>query len=246
MNTPVIDTHVHLDELPDPDQAVAEAREAGVLAIVAVGMDLPSNTKILDLARRYPGYVYPAIGYHPWKISLSGVRENLRFLQEHLDEAVALGEIGLDYKVPVERELQHLVFQDLLDLAWRKHKPVIIHARQAHEDAYELVRRNDLQQAVFHWYSGPLEVLKRLLLEGYSISATPALAYSPKHQEALAVAPLKQVLLETDAPVRYQGLESRPAFVTQSLAEVARIKRLPPEEVASRTNRNARDFFGIV
>jgi TatD DNase family protein len=245
MNIPVIDTHVHLDEMPDPDQAVQEAREAGVLALVAVGMDLASNSKILELSRRYPGYVYPAIGYHPWRISLSGVRENLRFLQEHLDEACALGEIGLDYKIDVERELQQLVFQDLLELAWRKKKPVIVHARRAHEEAFELVRRNSLRKAVFHWYSGPLEVLKRLLLEGYAISATPALAYSPKHQEALAVAPLKQVLLETDAPVRYQGLESRPAFVAQSLAEVARIKGLDREEVAARTNQNARDLFGI-
>jgi TatD DNase family protein len=208
-------------------------------------MDLVSNSKILELSRRYPDYVYPALGYHPWRISLSGVRENLRFLQEHLDEACALGEIGLDYQIDVERELQQLVFQDLLELAWRKKKPVIVHARRAHEEAFELVRRNSLRKAVFHWYSGPLDVLKRLLLEGYVISATPALAYSPKHQEALAVAPLKQVLLETDAPVRYQGLESRPAFVAQSLAEVARIKRLELPEVAARTNQNARDFFGI-
>jgi TatD DNase family protein len=246
MITPVIDTHVHLDEIPEPDQAVEEARAAGVLAIVAVGMELSSNSKILELARCHPGYVFPAIGYHPGKITLSGVRENLRFLEDHLDEASALGEIGLDYRIEVERELQHLVFQDLLDLAWRKKKPVIIHARRAHEDAYEMVRRNDLKKAVFHWYSGPLEVLKRLLRDGFTISATPALAYSPKHQEALAVAPLKQVLLETDAPVRYQGVDSRPAFVAQSLAEVARIKRLDPQEVASRTNQNARNFFGMV
>ena len=246
MTIPIIDTHVHLDALPDPDQAVQEAREANVLAIVAVGMDLSSNKKILELARRYPGFVFPAIGYHPWKITLSGVRENLRFLQDHLDEAVALGEVGLDYKIAVEQELQDLVFQDLLDLAWRKKKPVIVHSRLAHGNAYELVRRNDLPKAVFHWYSGPLEVLKRLLLQGHSISATPALAYSPKHQEAVAVTPLRQILLETDSPVRYQGEEARPAYVAQSLSEVARIKRMDPEEVALRTNQNARDFFGII
>jgi TatD DNase family protein len=246
MNIPVIDTHVHLDAFPDPDRVIEEAREANVLAIVAVGMDLASNKKILELARRYPSFVYPAIGYHPWKITLSGVRDNLRFIQEHLDQVVALGEIGLDFKVPVEKELQHLVFQDLLNLAWERKKPVIIHSRLAHEETYELVRKNDLSQAIFHWYSGPLDVLKNLLLQGYSISATPALVYSPKHQEAVAVTPLKQLLLETDSPVRYQGEEARPAYVIQSLTEVARIKRMDPEEVVSRTNQNARDFFGII
>jgi TatD DNase family protein len=246
MNTPVIDTHVHLDEFPDPDKVIQEAREANVVALVAVGMDLVSNKKILELARRYPGFVYPAIGYHPWKITVSGVRDNLRFIQEHLDQVVALGEIGLDFKVPVEKELQYLVFKDLLDLAWKIKKPVIIHSRLAHEETYELVRKNDLTQAIFHWYSGPLEVLKNLLLQGYSISATPALAYSPMHQEAVAVTPLKQILLETDSPVRYQGVEARPAQVIQSLTELARIKRMEKETVASRTTQNARDFFGIV
>ena len=246
MKLPVIDTHVHLDEFLDPDRVIEEAREANVVALVAVGMDLISNKKILELARRYPGFVYPAIGYHPWKITVSGVRDNLRFIQEHLDQAVALGEIGLDFKVPVEKELQYLVFQDLLDLAWKRKKPVIVHSRLAHEETYERVRKNDLTQAIFHWYSGPLEVLKNLLLQGYSISATPALAYSPKHQEAVAITPLKQILLETDSPVRYQGVEARPAQVIQSLTEVARIKRMDPEEVVSRTNQNARDFFGIV
>ena len=72
MNIPVIDTHVHLDEFPDPDRVIEEAREAQVAAIVAVGMDLASNKKILELARRYPGFVYPAIGYHPWKITPVG------------------------------------------------------------------------------------------------------------------------------------------------------------------------------
>jgi len=246
MNIPVIDTHVHLDEFPDPDRVIQEARESNVLAIVAVGMDLVSNKKILELARRHPGFVYPAIGYHPWKITLSGVRDNLQFIQEHLDQVVALGEIGLDFKVSVEKELQVLVFQDLLELAWKNKKPVIIHSRLAQEETYELVRKNDLNQAIFHWYSGPVEVLKNLLLQGYSISATPALAYSPKHQEAVAVTPFKQLLLETDSPVRYQGVEARPAQVIQSLTEVARIKRMDPEEVVSRTNQNARDLFGIV
>ena len=82
MNIPVIDTHVHLDEFPDPDRVIQEAREANVLAMVAVGMDLVSNKKILELARRYPGFVYPAIGYHPWKITVSGVRDNLQFIQD--------------------------------------------------------------------------------------------------------------------------------------------------------------------
>jgi TatD DNase family protein len=246
MVIPVIDTHVHLDELPDPDAAIEEARQAGLAGMVAVGMDLVSNQKILNLSQKYPGFVFPALGYHPWKIILSRARDNLDFIREHLDQAVALGEIGLDYKVQVAQELQHLIFQDLLEVAWTKKKPVIVHSRLSHEVTLEMVRKHDLAQAVFHWYSGPLDTLKELLLLGYFISATPALAYSPKHQEAVAAAPLKQILIETDAPVRYQGEESRPAHVLRTLAEISRIKHLEIEEVALKTTQNARDFFGIV
>jgi len=245
MQIPVIDTHVHLDELPDPAAAIEEARTAGLAGLVAVGTDWSSNEKILALAHEYPGFVFPAIGYHPSKITVSGIRNNLDFIRDHLDQAVALGEVGLDYKIEVAKEFQHLVFQDLLELAWSKKKPVIVHSRLSHEWAVEMVRKHDLPRAVFHWYSGPLDTLKALLLMGYYISATPALAYSPKHREAIAAAPLKQILIETDAPVRYQGEEARPLHVLRTLAEISRIKGLEKEEVAVRTTQNARDFFGI-
>ncbi len=246
MLVPVIDTHVHLDELTDPEGAIQEARKAGLSGLVAVGMDLKSNEKILAFSRRYPGFVFPAIGYHPWKISISGVRDNLDYLRSHLDQAIALGEIGLDYKTSIPRELQDWVFKDLLELALEKKKPVILHCRLSHEQVFELTRKHNLKKAVFHWYSGPANILKELLLTGYCISATPALAHSPKHREAVAAAPLKQILIETDSPVAYQGIPSSPAQVLRTLTELSKIKGIEIEEAALKTTQNARDFFGIV
>ena len=245
MNYPLIDTHVHLDEMADPDEAVLEARKAGVMALVAVGMDLVSNGKVLELSRRYPGVVYPAVGYHPWKVEISGLRANLEFLRSQADRAVAIGEVGLDYKIGVPRQIQQGVFQDILDLALEKDLPLIVHARLAHEEAFEMIRKQGLQKAVFHWYSGPVDILKELLLHRYFISATPALAYSPKHREAVSLAPLKQILIETDAPTAYQGVNSTPAQVRQTLTELAKLKRVEPEEAALKTTQNARDFFGL-
>ena len=63
-----IDTHAHLDEIRDCDDALERAREAGVKAVVGVGVDVPSNEKILTLAGRFPGFVLPAVGFHPWSI----------------------------------------------------------------------------------------------------------------------------------------------------------------------------------
>jgi len=245
MNIPLIDTHVHLDEISDPEEAILEARKAGLSGIVAVGMDITSNEKILTFSKQYPGVVFPALGYHPWKVSISGIRANLDFLRLHLDQAVALGEVGLDYKSSVPKEIQEGAFRDLLELAWEKNKPVIVHSRMSHEETFELVRKNELKKVVFHWYSGPLDILKELLLQGYYISATPALVYSPKHREAVTAAPLKQILIETDSPTAYQGVISSPAQVLKTLTELSRIKGMEIEETALKTTQNARDFFAI-
>jgi TatD DNase family protein len=246
MNIPVIDTHVHLDQLANPDNAILEARKAGVSGIVAVGMDITSNEKILHFSKQYAGVVFPAIGYHPWNITISGIRDNLAFIEKHLDEAVAIGEVGLDFKIPFAKEIQQGVFEEILELAWKKNKPVVVHSRLSHEEAFESVRKHNLKKAVFHWYSGPVDILKELLLMGYYISATPALIYSPKHREAVSAAPLKQILIETDAPEAYQGKVSTPASVLQTLTELSKIKGLDIEETARKTAQNARNFFGIV
>ncbi len=213
MQIPVIDTHVHLDQLINPDDAIQEARIAGLSGLIAVGLDIASNEKILSFSKRYGGVVFPAIGYHPWNITISGIRNNLEFIEKHLDEAVAIGEVGLDFKISLAREIQQGVFEEILDLAWKRNKPVIVHSRLSHEESFESVRKHNLKKAVFHWYSGPIDILKELLLMGYYISATPALNYSPKHREAVIAAPLKQILIETDAPTAYQGLVSTPALV---------------------------------
>ncbi len=246
MITPVIDSHVHLDQIDNPDAAILEARKAGLSAIIAVGMDRASNEKNLAFSKQYSGVVFTALGYHPWSITISGIRDNLDFIKNKLNESVAIGEIGLDFKTPVAKEIQQGIFEEILDLAWEKNKPVIVHCRLSHQEAFEAVRKHNLKKAVFHWYSGPLDILKDLLLLGYYISATPALAYSPKHREAIAAAPLKQILIETDAPTAYQGKVSSPVQVIETLRELSRIKGIDMEEAARKTSQNTRDFFGIV
>ncbi len=69
MQIPVIDTHVHLDQLSNPEEAIQEARKAGLSGLIAVGLDIASNEKILSFSRQYPGFVFPALGYHPWNIT---------------------------------------------------------------------------------------------------------------------------------------------------------------------------------
>jgi len=241
----LVDCHAHLDELDDVPEALEEAKEAGVKGIIGVGVNVDSNKRILKIAEENHGYVYPALGYHPWQMKEEEVKENLSFIREHVDECVALGEIGLDYKVKVKKDLQWSVFGELLDIAIMHGKPIIVHSRYSHRRAFEMVKGKGIKRAVFHWYSGPIDLLEEMLSNGYFISATPALTYSPPHQEAIKKAPLERILVETDSPVSYQGKEARPKDVRISLSEVARLKGLDPKVVAEQTTANASRLFPL-
>lgn len=241
----MIDGHAHLNEIADVDAALARARGAGLTGIVAVGMDLPSNRATLELSRQFPDFVHPAVGYHPWSITPEGREENLAFIREHLPGCVALGEVGLDYRAQVKKKVQQEVFGALLLMAAQMSRPVIVHTLFSQERAHRMVQEAGIARAVFHWYSGPLEVLEKILADGYLVSATPALAYSPPHQAAMAAAPLEQILLETDAPVVYQEKASEPADLLVTARELSRVKNLELSQVIATTTANARRFFGI-
>jgi TatD DNase family protein len=208
-------------------------------------MDIESNRTTLDIASRFPGIVYPAVGYHPWSISAGEIEQNLAFIKDRLPSCVALGEVGIDYKTKVKKKVQWEVYERLLAMAKEAGKPVIIHCRFSHARTYEMTALAGIERAVFHWFTGEKEVLSALLDSGYFISVTPALAYSPFHRDAAAFAPLERILVETDAPVEYQGRISGPADLVLTLRELALLKGVSVEEAAMITERNTRSFYRL-
>jgi len=241
----LIDAHAHLNELEELEQDLEEARQQGVSAIVGVGMDLHSNQRILSAAEENPGFVFPAIGYHPWEIKKQEINETLAFVEENIERCVAIGEVGLDYKAKVKKRLQKDVFSEMINISVQCNKTMILHCRYSHQRVFSMISDMGAKKAVFHWYVGPLDLLREIIDSGHYISATPALMYSPPHQDAVRAAPLERILLETDCPVSYQGRVSRPSDVRITLREVAKIKGLSPENVAERTTQNAKGLFGL-
>jgi len=250
----LIDTHAHLDEIEDLAPVIDTAKKAGLAAIVAVGSDIASNAKVLELARTYHGFVYPALGWHPWYIREADIDVNLEFIRSHAGESVGIGEIGLDYHKQVrkgaDKELQKRVLGGLLRIAKDSDRPALIHSRYAWRDALTAVEEAGLQKAVFHWYTGPSSVLRDIIAHGYYISVTPAVEYHDEHRRAVREAPLERMLLETDSPVVYgrgRDIEftSSPADVLRSLKGAALLKDLDEAEIAAATTENAERLFGI-
>ncbi len=241
----MIDGHAHLNEIKDIDASILRAASSGVSAIIGVGMDIESNRATLEIAGRFPGIVYPAVGYHPWSIAAHETEENLAFIEDRLPSCVALGEVGIDYRTKVKKKVQWEVYGRLISVAHEADKPVIIHCRFSHAHTYEMTASAGIERAVFHWFTGERAVLTRLLDSGYLISVTPALAYSPFHREAAAFAPLESIMVETDAPVQYEGKISEPADLIVTLRELARIKGISVEEAARVTEKNTRSFYRL-
>ena len=245
MTSALVDSHAHLEELDDLDAAIERARQSGVVAIVAVGSDYESNQKVLDIAARYGGFVYAGLGLHPGTLGTepSVLEKQLRFIEDNLDGAVAVGEVGLDYHKKVlagnGKEYQHQALKDVLGIAARHGKPAIIHSRYAWKDSFNLTKESKAPSAAFHWYTGPTSVLKDILDAGYYLSATLAAEYHAEHRRAVKECPLDRLLLETDCPVVYQGHRSEPADVVRSLSAAAELKSLPEQAVAEKTTANA-------
>jgi TatD DNase family protein len=251
----LIDSHAHLDELKDIDKVIEEARQVGIIAIIAVGQDYESNLKILDIAEKHKHFVYPALGLHPWNLGnmdVSKVELTIQFIENNIEKLVGIGEIGLDYDKRViaaaDKQRQKEAFKAVLELAKKYDKPVSVHARYSWKDSFDLVRESGVKRAVFHWYTGFSSVLREIIAAGYFISATPATEYHDEHRRAVREVPLENLLLETDCPVTYgreTKYQSRPSDVIRTLKAVAQLRDVAEEIIVNKTTENALKFFGL-
>jgi len=148
-----------------------------------------------------------------------------------------------------QRCLQIKTFQTQLDIASRHKLPVIVHSRGAWDECLKALIERKTQKALFHWYSGPENILEQILERNYFISAAPSAAYSKEHQQAIRLMPLEKLLIETDSPVVYRGesdkYRSEPKDVTKTLSAVAAIKGISEDEVVKQTTENAKRFFEL-
>ena len=250
----LIDTHAHLEEIENLTQAIDEARSVDIIAIIGVGSDYQSNQKILDLAQTHKGFIYPMIGLHPYNLKDSDIDRNLEFIEAHINEAVGIGEVGLDYhkkvRVGADKDLQQRVLKEILKIAKKYDKPVSLHSRYAWRDSLSLVEEVQIERVVFHWYAGTSSVLRDIVSQGYFISATPAVEYHGEHRRAVKEIPLERLLLETDSPVIYgRGnefeYEARPADVLRTLKGVSSLKGVSEAQIAEITTDNALKFFDL-
>lgn len=249
------DSHAHLDDTRfDGDRAEIfdTLKEHDIGLVMNVGCDLPSSERSVALAERYP-FVYAAVGSHPDDADHVDGRllDRYRALAAH-PKVRAIGEIGLDYHYEdIPRARQIIAFEEQLELAETLKKPVIVHEREAHGDATDIVRRHPDVRGVFHCFSGSKELALWLVERGWYIGFTGVLTFknARKAVETAQVLPLDRILIETDcpymAPEPYRGRRNDSRYVPLVAEKLAELRGLTPEEAGSITTENARRLFGI-
>ena len=250
------DSHSHMDDRRfdgDREEIINDLKNHGVGLLMNVGCDLPSSERSVALAERYP-FVYAAVGSHPDDADhVNGkLLDRYRSLAMH-EKVRAIGEIGLDYHYEdVPRAQQIIAFEQQLELAEALKLPVIVHEREAHGDAMEIVKRHPDARGVFHCFSGSKELALWLVERGWYIGFTGVVTFKNARRavEAVQALPIERILIETDcpymAPEPYRGRRNDSRYVPLVAAKIAEIKGISPEEAGNITAENAKRLFSIL
>jgi TatD DNase family protein len=251
------DAHIHLSDEEYSgvtEEVVSEAKAAGALAIVSNSMDLRTSLQTLSLAEKNKGIVYAALGVHPWNVHGLGkneLQETLNLIREQKPNPnlIAIGEIGLDHNYVSIWEKQMRVFTELLKLGEELDLPVIIHSRGTTKEIVDILPSYGLNRVLLHWFSHPLSTLQKAVQSGYYIAEGLPVVYSKGIREVVKAVPLRNLLTETDGPVRFfkppfKGRRTTPAFIPEAVKAIAEIKSMGVGETAEQLIANFKEFFG--
>lgn len=255
----LIDSHAHLTypELAGQVDGVLErCAQAGVERVISIGTSLADAESAVALARKFPGRVHAAAGFHPHHtdtVSDADIADMARLW--NLPEVVALGEMGLDYHYDfADRANQRRVFAGQLMAAGALDKPIIIHAREAFEDVAATLLDHGFRdrRVVFHCFTGSAEEAAAIAGYGWRISFTGIVTF-PKSDALQAIArdyPADKLMVETDSPylspvpVRSKK-PNEPSYVAHTARFLADLRGVAFERLCDETYRNTTAFFAL-
>lgn len=262
-----IDVHCHLESdrfKDDLDEVVKRAKDEGV-EMIQSGTNNLTNRRSLEIAKKYD--IMCSFGLYPIDaiaLQFDGMKDDytreipkfdvdseLMWVEEHKDDCVLIGEVGLDFKV-VEcsdemKFAQVKNFEKVIDLAKRIDKPILIHSRGAELECIEILEKHNCKRVVMHCFSGKKSLIKRCVENGWFLSVPPVIARLQHFETLVSLVPLGQLLTETDAPYLspVQGIKNEPINVKITVEKIAEIKGVKNGEVKEQIMKNAKGLFNL-
>ena len=251
----------------DLNQLFQELIDANILYSIEPGVSLQSCEEVLQLCGDYPNRLFPAMGVHPTRSIYEKWtdRKKLESFAKN-PSVIAIGECGLDYHYKREEQhrlKQHIWFLYQLDLAWRLKKPVILHVRNAHEDALRILKWHPARKlgGVIHCFYGSWEIAEQYLKLGYHFGIGGSLLQQEERAGALWEAvqhiPLDKILVETDAPFilpyckdvipskLLRRTKNSSMILHEVIQKIAFLKEISPSQVEEVTVQNTITLFNL-
>ncbi|KAF9177610.1 putative deoxyribonuclease tatdn3 [Haplosporangium sp. Z 767] len=275
----MIDIHAHIYPPTIPLESIGplihRAKAAGLTSILSVSENLVDARHILRLSIQHPGFLFPCAGLHPAQpirdadgasIGYRSVLESdlegvFEFMEENLAKLVGIGEVGLDFTLPVlnsphnildrlktQEDIkteQRKVFARQVRFAIQNNLALNVHSRSAGHHAIKLLEELDAKKVVLHAFDGQIKYVKRGLALGYYFSIPTSVVRIPQQQALAEEVPLELMLLESDTPclAPEKGVSNVPSNLCIAAQEIARIKNVDLETVIRQTSENAYNLF---
>lgn len=237
------DTHCHLDLYQNPPLVAANTEGAGIFTIAVT--NLPLAYEAARPHMRTFKYLKLALGMHPL-LTQHHSHEQKRLFRRLFAETDFIGEVGLDFSREGvgSKDQQIESFRFVLDLLRNQNKIASLHTRRAEKMVHELLREYDVAPVIFHWYSGPINLIEKIAARGDYFSVNPAMIRSAGGQKIISCIPKERVMTETDAPfVKVNGNPALPSDVALVIQHLASQWRVSLTDVEDQLEANLRKLL---
>lgn len=248
----MIDAHIHLDQYNEIDRKIEQWQTAGVTGVVAVSTDLNSSYDTLSLKQKYPDFIWAAIGFHPEQPlpPNQDVAEWHDLLHQERGLISAVGEVGLPHYTPHTSNMERYIelLENMMITAKKEDLPIILHAvHSGASAAYELLVKNKIKKAHFHWLKAPSSVVQQIATSGYYVSVTPEVCYRKRDETLVNQIPLDKLLIETDGPWSFSGpfeqIETTPLLLQEAARKVSSLKKLGLKDTIEQLTMNTVSLY---
>jgi len=246
-----VDVHCHSDLYTDPELAAIFQDDALMVVSAATGFN--SGNRLLHLSKVYTN-LKVCLGIHPeYPSAIPEFEKVADQIRKNLSNIVGIGEVGLPWycldKIPApERErFQEKAlecFKKFVKLASSCDLPLVLHAiEDTTAQALDVLEKQGIRRALFHWFEGRITDLERILSNGYFISVSPDAIHNVRYGDFTDHIPLDALMLESDGPWEYNGKRGIPSMIEDTAAFLADRRKLDPITILQANYRNYLHLF---
>ncbi|MGL5246547.1 MAG: TatD family hydrolase [Mycoplasmoidaceae bacterium] len=257
------DTHAHLNlEYSDEElNLIIKKSIEQEIYVNIVGVDLKSSIRAIEIARLNPKYFFAVIGIHPndaSKLTKEEIDNDLKqlddLIENNLDCIKAIGETGLDYFREKDKKgilMQFYSFEKHIELARKYNLPLVLHIREAHDDAIKFITERKLSNVLIHCFSDKLAYAQQYVKLGCKLSFPGIITFKKSFElrEVVSKIDINNIVLETDCPYLtpepFRGKKNSPIYIESIFQEVSKIKNISYNETCEKICANSLLFFNI-